>query len=73
MFGYTIISKNRLAELEKSEMRIQTMHLVYRWFAGWRDLDIIWNYVFGLSPETINSTRERYAKARGTDVYGKPT
>jgi hypothetical protein len=45
---------------------------VYRWFSGWKDLDVIWSYVtednyFG----GIDSARKRYARLRGTGIYGE--
>lgn len=72
IFGYTLISKERLEKLERSDRQIQTIWNIHRWFAGWKDLDIIWDYVFA---ETyfgdISTARAKYAEARETDVYGK--
>lgn len=80
MFGLTIISKKELSELRKNQEAVRRVHECHRWFAGWRDLDIIWGYIFGIYPDdplermwaTVQSTRRSYAAARGTDVYGKP-
>ena len=72
LFGWSLVTTSYLQHLEKSDRRMQTISQIHRWFAGWKDLDIIWDYVFS---ETyygdISTAREKYAKARGTDVYGK--
>lgn len=72
MFGYTLISKEELKELRKAyDVRTKVVQC-HRWFSGWKDLDIIWDYI--LSPMTfggVDNARDRYAGARGTDVYGK--
>lgn len=71
LFGFSIVRTERLEQLEKCERQIQSVLQVHRWFSGWRDLDIIWDYVF-TDPYfgTISSCRQKYAKARGTDEYG---
>lgn len=51
---------------------VDSLAMVHRWFSGFRDLDIIWDYVYGKRDGSIDSVRYDYAKARGTDVYGKP-
>jgi len=71
MFGFTIISKQRLAELERHQVKMQKFWQVHRWFSGWKDLDIIWDYLiqdtnFG----GIERARKDYAAARKTDEYG---
>lgn len=73
MFGYTIISKKRLKDLETHELQILYVWQVHRWFAGWKDLDIIWDWVFSKRDfGGISGARSEYAKARGTDEYGSP-
>jgi len=71
MFGFTVISKKRLKNLEYCKMKTQKFLLVHRWFAGWKDLDIIWRY---LTDDTnhggIEQARKNYAEARRTDEYG---
>lgn len=42
----------------------------HRWFSGFKDLDIIWDYIYG-KRDNISDTRDAYARFRGTDVYGK--
>jgi len=71
MFGYSIVKTDRLQYLEKCTVKFEKVHQLYRWFSGWQDLDIIWNYI---RSETyfggIDEARKKYAKARGTNVYG---
>lgn len=73
MFGLKIVSKSRLDHLERMETKFQKVVECHRWFAGWSDLDIIWDYImedtnFG----GISRAREDYAKARKTNEYGAP-
>lgn len=42
-----------------------------RWFSGFKDLDVIWDYIYGRR-SSISEVRDDYARARNTDVYGKP-
>lgn len=73
MFGFTIVRKEYLAELERQAMTHCIAVQCHRWFAGWRDLDIIWDYIFRTKQfGGISEAREKYAEARGTDVYGQP-
>jgi hypothetical protein len=73
MFGYTIVRKDYLERLERNHTKLRKLVYVTSWFSGWRDLKIIWDYVF---TETyyggIESCRREYAKSRGTDEYGSP-
>lgn len=76
MFGLTIVRKSYLEDLEKRGRIVDRLSLVHRWFAGWRDLDIIWDYLYmkdGWYSGTIDSVRVKYAEARGTNEYGKRT
>jgi hypothetical protein len=68
MFGWSLIRTKELDELQMQNNRVRE---AYRWFSGWRDLDIIWKYIIE-GNTYINSVRERYAFERKTDVYGKP-
>ena len=72
MFGFSLIRTDRLKELEKIDVKYSKIHQLYRWFSGWQDLDIIWDYI---KPDTyfggIDECRKKYAKARNTNVYGK--
>jgi hypothetical protein len=70
MFGWSLV---RTSEYEELLQRDSSQALIYRWFAGWRDLDIIWDYINCKNQFTIEHTRRLYAEARGTDEYGKPT
>lgn len=40
---------------------------VHRWFWSFRDLDIIWDYVYG-KPGNISDVRDAYARARSTQI-----
>lgn len=72
MFGWSIIRTERLKELEYLEIKTQKFWLVHRWFAGWRDLDIIWNYfIQDTNFGGIERARKDYAEARKTDEYGR--
>lgn len=67
MFGLSIVRTERLKELEKCERQIQTLVQVRYWFSGWRDLDIIWDYIFADTYfGSIGSCRTKYADARAT-------
>lgn len=73
MFGFTIISKSRLEILEAAHRKHCKIHELYRWFAGWKDLDIIWKYIYDdTNFGGISRARADYAKARNTNEYGEP-
>jgi hypothetical protein len=73
MFGYKLIHKDELDDLIKCRIKFNKVRQVHRCFAGWKDLDIIWDYIM---PENyfgdIFSCRDKYAEARKTTVYGEP-
>lgn len=68
MFGYKLIKTKEYDRLKDIEQRA---YIAYRWFGGFTDLDIIWDFLFK-PKHGIVETRELYAKARNTNVYGKP-
>jgi hypothetical protein len=72
LFNLRIIAESEYNELRRSHNIKSTLVNVHRWFSGWEDLDIIWDYVFA---ETyygdISSCRDKYAEARGTNEYGE--
>lgn len=73
MFGWTIIHKSELEVLKTCAMRNQKLNQVKFWFSGWRDLDVIWKYIFEeINYGGIERVRKDYAEARGTDEYGEP-
>lgn len=73
MFGWTLIREAELKEYRRCAAITQTVLQCHRWFSGWKDLDIIWDYVLGNRDiGGIWETREEYAVARGTDAYGRP-
>ena len=72
MFGWKIIRDEEYRILKRSYFVSQRVVNCQRWFSGWKDLDIIWEYIlsenyFG----NVGSCRDKYAKARKTDAYGK--
>lgn len=73
LFGYTLVKTTELKAYKRAAATRQKLTEVHRWFSGWTDLDIIWEYLFA---ETyfggISSCREKYADARKTNEYGKP-
>lgn len=74
IFGLRIISESEYQYLRQQSVHAQVLYRVRDWFSGWRDLDIIWEYI--LSKDyygDISSARLKYANTRGTNEYGKPT
>lgn len=71
LFGYRIIKEEEYKNLCVAWERECRLGMAYRWFSGWKDLEVIWNFIF-LGNGKINEVREEYAKLRGTDEYGKP-
>lgn len=72
LFGYVLVRKSELNEFKNSYLASQKASQCRRWFSGWKDLDIIWEYMFGCDYlDSVENCRKRYAEARGTDVYGK--
>lgn len=49
LLNYRIIHKDKLRYLEKCEIKVSKLHEVYRWFSGWKDLNIIWDYIISES------------------------
>lgn len=71
MFGLSIVRTERLKDLERYEVKWMKLVQCHRWFAGWRDLDIIWDYIMkDLNFGGIERARKDYAVARKTDEYG---
>ena len=72
MFGWSLIRTKELEKLEGLAIRANALH---RWFAGWQDLEVIWDFLFHpdekYSGWCISWARKDYAQARGTDEYGK--
>ena len=71
MFGWTLIKKKELAEWQRFYMTHQKAVQCHRWFSGWKDLDIIWDYLLEFPYHcSIEDARNQYAKARNTNEYG---
>ena len=71
IFGWSIIRTSELDGYEGYKFKRAKLAMARRWFSGWVDLDIIWDYIanddyFG----GIEAAREEYAKVRDTNVYG---
>lgn len=70
MFGYSIIKTEKLERLKAIEERA---YMAHRWLSGFKDLDIIWDWIFGKSRHSYtDAMRSEYAKIRNTTEYGKP-
>ncbi len=69
-FGFRIIREEEYQSLIQDYQVAHKVLRVRRWFSGWKDLDIIWDYLFDKSREDVSPTRQEYARARGTDEYG---
>jgi hypothetical protein len=71
-FGLRIILESEYQHYKKSDLVFSNVIQCHRWFAGWHDLDIIWEYILGKREfGGICETRHDYALARQTDVYGR--
>lgn len=69
MFGYSLIKTEEFKRLRDADIRVRRVHLLVRWFSGWKDLDIIWNYIFK-GDGFMDHVRMDYARARNTNEYG---
>jgi hypothetical protein len=57
----------------RGKQMIKSLSTVRRYLSGFDDLEIIWAYIDGRSEHhSVEAMRNAYAKARNTDVYGKP-
>jgi hypothetical protein len=71
MFGFKIVREDEYNELEKAATLHQRVYTLDRWFSGWKDLDIIWNYLTGKDNTSDTwSLRQSYADKRKTGIYG---
>jgi hypothetical protein len=70
IFGYVLVPEQEHKELIECWHRSHRLAECYRWFSGWKDLDIIWDYISGNSKYGIEYARCDYAHLRKTDVYG---
>lgn len=69
LVGYRYIGVGERAHLESVRDRIVECR---RWFGGFHDLDMIWEYLLEGDLRRIDQLRDRYARARNTSVYGDP-
>lgn len=63
-----IVSQQTVDQAEQYRIISSTFAQYYRWFSGWKDLDIIWECIRKNTP--VDQARSMYADARGTDEYG---
>jgi hypothetical protein len=70
MFGYSLIKTEDVERLELLRDRVADAQ---RWLSGFKDLDVIWDWLWKRFeyPFRTNEMRERYAKERESSVYGK--
>lgn len=71
MFGYFLVKTERYRAFKQYEAEHLRLTQVKRFFAGWADLDIIWSYIQKEDVGGVDLCRKKYAKARGTNIYGK--
>lgn len=76
IFGYTILILNEEEVqdiVDAKGIRLRAVQ-AYLWFSGWKDLDVLFDYLLGLPLEqpwgNTADVRKEYAKRRGTDEYG---
>lgn len=69
--GFVLVSKRDYEILTECRMKNSKIHECRRWFAGWIDLDVIWDYLLGDGFAHVEDARKEYAAKRKTDVYGQ--
>lgn len=72
IFGYVLIKEELIDRYERAHQTEQKVIEARRWFCGWKDLDVIFDYIlkepyFG----HIENTRKVYAQLRNTTEYGE--
>ena len=73
LFGWSLVRTSELSKHEDNLIIIQNLITAHRWFSGWKDLEIIWKYIFNHRPiDSVETARKNYAKERNTDEYGVP-
>jgi hypothetical protein len=70
IFGFVIVRKDTFKLFEKYWYEHDRIIECHRWFSGWEDLDVIWDYLLGKNFAHVGDAREKYADKRKTDVYG---
>lgn len=69
LFGFVPVRVENFWRYREVYYRVMSAH---RWMSGFRDLDIIWDHILQGEPSDIGEMRARYARARGTNLYGRP-
>lgn len=72
LFGYKLVKAEEYEKLKLSSIKWQKTVHALAWFSGWEDMEILRKYLvedtnFG----GIERARSDYARARGTDEYGR--
>lgn len=68
IFGYYFVKADDYDDLQYLKANV---YLCQRWLSGFKDLNVIWDYLLNGGRQT-DAMRVEYARERGTDVYGNP-
>lgn len=73
MFGYTLVKKARLEELERAETVSNGLYHYYHWFSGWPHVHkLLGKFVQGeIWTGSVWNARHEFAEAMGTDDWGR--
>lgn len=58
-------------EFDRTQDQLRRLREAHRWFSAFKDLDIIWDYIF-YGEDNIALVRSVYAHKRGVTVYNEP-
>lgn len=74
MFGYTLIKKDRLKELESMASRFQTFSSYHYWFSGFPPIyELLNKFVrHDIHGGNIWEIRSQFGKIQGLDSWGQP-
>jgi hypothetical protein len=74
MFGFTIIRKDRLQELEKNSQIAQNLIQLHYWFSGFPEVCWLLNKFAngGVNHVTIDTIREEFDRSIHLDKWGRP-
>lgn len=73
MFGYTLINKKRLEQLEEAEDRVSRLNSYKYWFTGWMNVfSVLDEFSQGnVGAARIGHLRREFAETMGTDEWGR--
>jgi len=74
MFGFTIIRKDKLQELEKKAQIAQNLIQLHYWFSGFPEVYWLLNRfaIGGVNHVTVETIREDFARSIHLDKWGRP-